>query len=73
MERNSPFKLKTELKPSGDRPEAIKKLLQNLQRGIKEEILLGATGTGKSLQPLSQGYLCFRNPRRLENGEGLQN
>ncbi|NPA32940.1 MAG: excinuclease ABC subunit B [Aquificae bacterium] len=42
------FKLRTSLKPAGDQPKAIKKLLDNLKKGVKEQVLLGATGTGKS-------------------------
>jgi excinuclease ABC subunit B len=44
----TPFRLKADFKPAGDQPKAIKKLLNNLQRGVKEQILLGATGTGKT-------------------------
>ncbi len=42
------FKLKSPYKPSGDQPEAIDKLISNFESGIKEQILLGATGTGKT-------------------------
>ncbi|GAB6065986.1 excinuclease ABC subunit UvrB [Aquifex pyrophilus] len=42
------FKLVSELKPAGDQPKAIEKLLENLERGVKEQVLLGATGTGKT-------------------------
>jgi excinuclease ABC subunit B len=42
------FKLKTNLKPAGDQPKAIEQLLDNLERGVKEQVLLGATGTGKT-------------------------
>ena len=45
------FKLKTDLKPAGDQPRAIEELLDNLERGVREQVLLGATGTGKSLHP----------------------
>ncbi len=48
MGKNSPFQLKASIKPAGDQPKAIKKLLTNLRKGVKEQILLGATGTGKS-------------------------
>jgi len=44
----SPFRLKTDLKPAGDQPKAIKQLVENFKRGAKEQILLGATGTGKT-------------------------
>ncbi|ABX81633.1 excinuclease ABC subunit UvrB [Acholeplasma laidlawii] len=42
------FKLKSPYKPSGDQPEAIDKLISNFESGTKEQILLGATGTGKT-------------------------
>jgi len=42
------FSLKTNLKPSGDQPKAIAELLSNLEVGVKEQVLLGATGTGKT-------------------------
>jgi len=42
------FKLVTDFTPSGDQPEAIKKLIENFDNGITEQILLGATGTGKT-------------------------
>lgn len=42
------FKLHTPYEPSGDQPTAIQTLTNNLADGIKEQILLGATGTGKT-------------------------
>ena len=42
------FCMKTSLKPAGDQPKAIKELLENLESGVKEQVLLGATGTGKT-------------------------
>lgn len=42
------FSLRTNLKPSGDQPKAIAELLNNLEAGVKEQVLLGATGTGKT-------------------------
>ncbi len=38
----------SEYKPAGDQPEAIDKLVAGLQQGMKEQTLLGATGTGKT-------------------------
>ena len=42
------FKLKNELKPSGDQPKAIKEIVNNIMLGEKNQVLLGATGTGKT-------------------------
>src|SRR5690606_29863856 len=42
------FKLVSQFQPSGDQPEAIKKLITNFSNNKKEQILLGATGTGKT-------------------------
>ncbi|MDD3654498.1 MAG: excinuclease ABC subunit UvrB [Desulfotomaculaceae bacterium] len=42
------FKLKSEYKPSGDQPEAISALVEGLQKGYRGQVLLGATGTGKT-------------------------
>ena len=42
------FKLVSPFEPSGDQPEAIEKLINNFNDGLKEQILLGATGTGKT-------------------------
>jgi excinuclease ABC subunit B len=42
------FRLSTNLKPAGDQPKAIEELLDNLLRGVKDQVLLGATGTGKT-------------------------
>ncbi|OQA36885.1 MAG: UvrABC system protein B [Parcubacteria group bacterium ADurb.Bin326] len=42
------FNLKSKYKPSGDQPEAIKKLVAGLQRGDDFQTLLGITGSGKT-------------------------
>jgi excinuclease ABC subunit B len=42
------FELKTELKPMGDQPQAIAELLKGLREGRDAQLLLGATGTGKT-------------------------
>ena len=42
------FELITNYKPTGDQPEAIKRLVNNLNNGVKQQTLLGATGTGKT-------------------------
>ncbi|HAQ03144.1 TPA: excinuclease ABC subunit B [Candidatus Nomurabacteria bacterium] len=45
---NKVFKLKSEYKPDGDQPKAIKDLLEGLKKGFRKQTLLGATGTGKT-------------------------
>ena len=42
------FKLKTEYKPAGDQPEAIKQLIEGLGKGYDKQTLLGVTGSGKT-------------------------
>ena len=42
------FKLVSKFKPSGDQPEAIKELVEGVKEGKKTQVLLGATGTGKT-------------------------
>ena len=42
------FKLVSNYKPSGDQPNAIKELVDGINSGKKEQVLLGATGTGKT-------------------------
>lgn len=42
------FELVSKYQPSGDQPEAIKKLVEGITSGEKWQVLLGATGTGKT-------------------------
>jgi len=42
------LELVTQYEPSGDQPEAIRQLVANIEAGAKEQVLLGATGTGKT-------------------------
>lgn len=42
------FNLVSEYKPSGDQPKAIKELVEGVKSGKKNQVLLGATGTGKT-------------------------
>ena len=42
------FKLHSKYKPTGDQPEAIKKLVDGVKRGDKGQTLLGVTGSGKT-------------------------
>src|SRR5512143_2345987 len=42
------FELHSDFKPTGDQPEAIEQVVAGLKRGAKHQVLLGATGTGKT-------------------------
>ncbi len=42
------FNLQAPFKPTGDQPEAINTLVNGVQQGLKHQVLLGATGTGKT-------------------------
>ena len=42
------FELVSKYKPSGDQPKAIKELVEGIKNGKKAQVLLGATGTGKT-------------------------
>ncbi len=44
----SDFKLVAPFEPTGDQPEAIERLADGLARGLRHQVLLGATGTGKT-------------------------
>ena len=42
------FVLHSEFKPTGDQPEAIERLAAGVENGLKEQVLLGVTGSGKT-------------------------
>lgn len=42
------FKLVSDYEPTGDQPEAIEQLVRGVQNGLKEQTLLGVTGSGKT-------------------------
>ena len=62
------FKLHSEYKPTGDQPEAIKKLVQGIKDGQKAQTLLGVTGSGKTftmaniIEKVQKPTLIFNNP-----------
>ena len=45
---NNKFVLHSPFSPSGDQPQAIKELCEGVQQGIKNQVLLGVTGSGKT-------------------------
>ncbi|WP_092747082.1 excinuclease ABC subunit UvrB [Acinetobacter boissieri] len=48
MLSEQPFDLVTDYQPAGDQPEAIKKIVSGIERGLKNQLLLGVTGSGKT-------------------------
>ena len=42
------FELVSKFKPTGDQPEAIKKIVNNLEKNVLHQVLLGVTGSGKT-------------------------
>ncbi|MFT4979112.1 MAG: excinuclease ABC subunit B, partial [Myxococcota bacterium] len=48
QQEDSPFVLHSPFEPAGDQPAAIKALIQGLRAGEQHQVLLGATGTGKT-------------------------
>ena len=46
--RGGPFRLVSEFTPKGDQPAALAEIADNLRAGIRDQVLLGATGTGKT-------------------------
>ena len=45
---SKPFKLVSPFKPTGDQPAAIQKILDGVKKGKQVQVILGATGTGKT-------------------------
>lgn len=48
FEDSPPFKIKSDYTPAGDQPTAIKKLVEGLEAGLADQVLLGVTGSGKT-------------------------
>ncbi len=44
----SKFKIKSDFKPTGDQPQAIRSLVEGVEAGEKSQVLLGVTGSGKT-------------------------
>ena len=65
------FKLKADFKPTGDQPEAIASLVKGIKEGKHEQVLLGATGTGKTftianvIQQVNKPTLIFSHNKTL--------
>ena len=48
LEGGKKFVIKSDFKPAGDQPEAIKKLVSSAKKGEFNQVLLGVTGSGKT-------------------------
>ena len=48
MENGKRFEIKSKFKPTGDQPEAIESLVEGLNDGLRTQVLLGVTGSGKT-------------------------
>lgn len=46
--KDQKFKLVSDFQPRGDQPQAIEKLVKGVQTGLKHQVLLGVTGSGKT-------------------------
>jgi len=55
------FKLTSRFRPTGDQPQAIEQLVDNIEGGEKAQILMGATGTGKTRTSVSLVDVLFRS------------
>ena len=48
MSDHQPFELVTNYAPAGDQPQAIEKLVRGVEQGLRDQLLLGVTGSGKT-------------------------
>ena len=71
MYKEGRFELVSEYKPTGDQPKAIDKLVKGIEEGKHEQVLLGATGTGKTftvanvIQEVNKPTLVFAHNKTL--------
>lgn len=54
------FRLHTEFNPTGDQPEAIAQLVSNIEAGVRDQVLLGVTGSGKTFSMANTIAACNR-------------
>src|SRR5258706_2522184 len=60
------FELHSDFQATGDQPDAIAKLVEGTRRGDKHQVLLGPTGTGKSLGHADPLYVVEQRDGRRE-------
>ena len=51
------FELVSKYNLTGDQPSATQKLVDGINNGLKQQVLLGATGTGKTFKAFSKSLL----------------
>src|SRR5712671_101804 len=67
----SAFEIVSRFTPQGDQPEAIRQLTEGLDRGDKEQVLLGVTGSGKTftiakvIEAVNRPTLIFSHNKTL--------
>ena len=61
------FELVSNYKPQGDQPQAIEKLIEGIKSGKKSQVLLGATGTGKTFTVPKNCYFVLGDNRADSN------
>lgn len=54
------FKIASDITPKGDQPQAIKELTKNIEQGIRDQVLLGVTGSGKTFTMANLIAKCQR-------------
>ena len=65
------FEVVSEYQPSGDQPQAIAALAEGIENGLKEQVLLGVTGSGKTftmanvIQQLNKPTLIISHNKTL--------
>lgn len=71
MDNSHPFELVSKFKPTGDQPQAIDALVKGLHEGKKQQVLEGATGTGKTftmaniIEKVNRPTLIFSHNKTL--------
>ncbi len=60
---DKPFKIHSKFQPTGDQPQAIEKIVDGFQKGLKFQTLVGVTGSGKTFTMANVIVRNYRNPR----------
>ena len=62
------FRLVAAFQPTGDQPQAIERLSEGLANGLRHQVLLGATGTGKTFTIATIRPSCSVSPKTAIRG-----